>query len=357
MHESGRRALALWCVLLGGAVALDTTAAANPAAIAKRSACEARPAPPRVILISVDGLRPDAITQQTAPNIAALQAAGVRAATALNDLPSATLPNHASMLTGLTAELHGLLLNVDLPGTIPQTTLFEYAAAAGLRTAFFASKTKLAFLAKPGASEVVETEHEPQATVELLLPEICPEGPDLIFLHLAEPDSTGHREGWMSPAYLAAVAEMDALIGRIVAALDGETSRDTYILLTADHGGEGLNHFLNIPEDRRIPWIVRGPRVPAGAVLNEVVSTVDTTATVLWLLGVDVPKGLSGRARTAIRDQTGAAVDVQSVMPPVGLPCVILMVPGLLLAMRVRPDRPRPGGPAAGCTAEPATAP
>lgn len=285
----------------------------------------------RVVLISVDGLRPDAITSETAPNIVALRAQGAAAREALAALPPITLPSHASMLTGLTVKRHGLLLDFDLPGTIPQPTVFDFAHDAGLRTAFFASKTKMSFLAHPDASETVDIDPDPAAAVQRLLPLISADGPDLIFLHLREPDSTGHRNGWMSPKYLAAVTRMDTLIGQVADAIAADAERPTYLIITADHGGRGHGHLLNKPVNRHIPWIAIGPGIATGAELPDTVSTTDTTPTVLWLLGVPIPDGLSGRVRTDLFDNPPAGDGTAPSVPSVGPPCLLVALPLLAL--------------------------
>ncbi|MGE0480695.1 MAG: alkaline phosphatase family protein [Phycisphaerae bacterium] len=284
---------------------------------------------PRVVLISVDGLRPDAITPDVAPALTTLRDGGI-AATAFNDLPSATLPNHASMLTGLVGDVHGLVANFDLPGKIRFPTLFDFAAASSLRSAFFASKSKLRYLAPDRALEVLEITGELEPLAESVVNVLRPDGPDLVFVHLREPDSTGHAHGWMSPEYLGAVARSDQQIARIVAAARADTTRDTYFLVTADHGGEGLNHFLNLNVNREIPWIVHGPGIAAGVRLEGAVSIVDTTPTVLWLLGGAIPDGLSGVARTQVRDST-ASNPAPARLAPVGIPCLLLAAPPLVV--------------------------
>lgn len=286
-------------------------------------------ADPRVVLISVDGLRPDAITPDVAPAITALRDGGT-SATAYNDLPSATLPNHTSMLTGLVGDVHGLVANFDLPGKVRFPTLFDFAAASSRRSAFFASKSKLRYLAPEGALEVLEITGELDPLAESVVNVLSPDGPDLVFVHLREPDSTGHAYGWMSPEYHVAVARSDQQVNRIVAAARDDDSRDTYIVLTADHGGEGLNHFLNIDVNREIPWIVNGPGIAAGARLEGAVSIVDTTPTVLWLLGGAIPDGLSGIARTKLRD-SAASNPAPARLAPVGIPCLLLAAPPLVV--------------------------
>lgn len=295
--------------------------------------------PPRVVLISVDGLRPDAITPDVAPRMSALRDAGLHAELAINDLPSATLPNHASMLTGLSGDVHGLIADFEIPGSISDPTVFEYLSQAGLRSSFFASKTKLKYLA-PRQFLVTFDIEDPEPLADRVVAEITATGPDFIFVHFRDPDSTGHSFGWMSPEYLDAVSRMDELVGAIADALHADFSRASFLILTSDHGGEGLNHFLNTPADREIPWIVVGPEVPAGGVLPGMISTVDTTPTILWLLGVDTPPGLSGQARTSILSSSPGAADERLPVPPVGIPCLLLAVPGFAgVAWFLRPRR------------------
>jgi hypothetical protein len=296
----------------------------------------------RVIVISCDGLRPDAITDATAPRLRELMQSGVSAREALCDLPAVTLPNHASMLTGLTSSRHDLLLNTELPGTIPQSTMLDFAAAAGLRTAFFVSKSKLLYLVHPETTETIVYESDTALLLERLLPLITFGGPDLIFLHLRDPDSTGHRFGWMSAEYLAAVTAMDALVGRIVDMVNTDSARHTYVIVTADHGGEGTTHFLNNANTRRIPWIAAGPGIAPATVLSQTVSTTDTAPTALWLLGLEAPPGLSGAARMELLDPPATPPDLS--VPFVGPPCVLLMLSGLVVLGAAYRCRARPPG-------------
>ncbi len=290
-------------------------------------------AAPRLILISIDGLRPDAITPESAPRLTALGNAGVSAANAINDLPSATLPNHATMLSGLVSDRHGLILNNDLPGVFPYPTLMNHSARAGLRVGFFVSKSKLLHLADPAALATSEYAAETGLLVERLIEQLSEL--DVVILHLRDPDSTGHRSGWMTPDYVAAVATSDAHIGRLLDALGPEAQ--TIIMVTADHGGDGTNHFLNIDANRRIPWIVAGTSIPAGCVISAPVTTADTTPTALALLGIAVPAGLDGGV---VPFDENASNNGPTPVAPVGLPCVLLLAPLILVSGVVATRRP-----------------
>ncbi|MCA9243440.1 MAG: alkaline phosphatase family protein [Phycisphaerales bacterium] len=286
---------------------------------------------PRLILISVDGLRPDVITQESAPRLSALRESGANAV-ALNDLPSATLPNHATMLSGLVSDHHGLILNFDIPGVFPFPTLITLASDAGDRVGYFVSKTKLLYLAEPAALSVSEYAADTDTLIDRVIEQFA--NLDVIFIHLRDPDSNGHQHGWLSPEYLAAVTKSEAQIGRVLDALPPDAI--TYVLVTADHGGAGLNHFANIPEDRDIPWIVVGPDIPAGLEVCTDVTTADTLPTALRLIGLDIPAGLDGRPISFSDDNA----DFPSPVVPPGLPCVLFLAPILITAGVVATRRP-----------------
>lgn len=302
----------------------------------------AAPAPaagPRLVLISVDGMRADQIHSASTPHLAALRDSGAWAV-AINDLPSVTMTNHATMLTGLPAAEHGVILDFALPGTLAFPTLLDYAVESGLKTAFFVSKSKLEYMAHEAAIETRVTNGEQPELIDRLLPLIVADGPDLIFLHLREPDSTGHAFGWLSPEYMTALAQSDQEIGRVVAAARADATRETIFIVTSDHGGDGPNHFVNIPENREVAWIVAGPGIPAGRTLQTPVALVDTTPTALWLLDLPVPDGMAGKP---IRELRAGVPDASAAtpVPPITLPCFILMLPLLLAPLMAAARRVR----------------
>lgn len=247
---------------------------------------------PRVAIVSVDGLRPDALPP-SAPNILALARRGARALDARTVFPSITLPAHASMLSGCEPAVHGLTWN-DYEaerGTIQVPTVFSLAHAAGLRTVLVAGKEKLRHLDAPGTldSFVLVTDGDGAAAGTSVAE--AARGFELLVVHLPDVDLIGHARGWMSTEYLIAVSRADAAVGRILAALPPGTT----VILTADHGGHGASHGSADPADMRIPWIAAGPRIPAGLELRTPVRTEDTAATAAYLLGLALPEAAVGR--------------------------------------------------------------
>jgi choline-sulfatase len=90
--------------------------------------------------------------------------------------------------------------------------------------------------------------------------------------------------------YYASCTMIDDQIGRILAALDELGMTDnTLIVFASDHGDYlGAHHLFlkGIPafeEVYRVPLIIKGPGVPAGGLVNEVVSLLDLAPTLVQL--------------------------------------------------------------------------
>ncbi|MFQ5423260.1 MAG: ectonucleotide pyrophosphatase/phosphodiesterase [Phycisphaerae bacterium] len=311
----------------------------------------------RVMLISSDGLRPDAIDRAGATVLQGLIAGGSYQATAVDELPSITLPNHASMVTGLSIARHGVLINTDIPGRITATTIFDVATDAGLDVGFFINKTKLGFLGEAEGVKVWKFTADVDSLADEVIAAIESEDLRLFFIHFGDPDKTGHRDGWMSGPYLDAVRSVDAAIGRILDALTAKGIRDeTVLIITSDHGGHLNTHGFDIPDDRLIPFILNGPGIAVGRKLCNQVRIMDAAATALDLLGLPAISAMDGRVVTEARADFEQP-DCAAGAPPVGFPCITFPVLTLgplvlFLAWHGRRSRRRrsattPNGPSA----------
>ncbi len=251
------------------------------------------PIPPKVVIISVDGLRPEALLQADAPNIKALAQRGSYTWKAQTVFPSVTLPAHASMLSGYPPEAHGITWNDYQParGTITVTTIFSLAHTAGLRTVMVVGKEKFAHLDAPGSVDAyVFATHGDQDVADQAIAQIQ-SGFDLLFVHFPNNDYFGHSYGWMSETQIAQLARTDEAVGRLLAALPANTT----VILTADHGGHGLLHGADIPEDMTIPWIIAGPDILPDHELTSPVTVMDTATTAAYVLGLTLPPDAEGK--------------------------------------------------------------
>jgi predicted AlkP superfamily pyrophosphatase or phosphodiesterase len=244
----------------------------------------------RVLVVSVDGLNPRALRllgHRRAPHLHRLLAEGastLEARTAVER--TETLPNHTSMVTGRPVDSrhggHGVTWNDARPepATVHEAaghrvaSVFTVLRRAGLSSIVFVSKPKLTLWTRswPAAVDRMVVREDNDALVRLAARDLRGRERGLTFVHLSRPDVVGHAEGYMSRDYLAAVAETDGRIGRLLDALEqGPAGPDgTALVLTSDHGGRGRSHgdptrLVN----QRIPFLVRGPGVAAGADLYD----------------------------------------------------------------------------------------
>jgi predicted AlkP superfamily pyrophosphatase or phosphodiesterase len=255
-----------------------------------------------VVLVSIDGLRPDAMQQTDTPALQALMRRGSYSLEAQTTLPSITLTSHTSMMTGVVPARHKVLWNDwdEKRGLIETQTIFDVAKAAGMKTAMFAGKPKFRHFDKPGRLDrFAEPGYEALGVAEAAADYFVQEKPELMMVHLADPDGAGHGVGWMTTPYFEAIQRADQAVADLVKAIDkAGLTATTALIVTADHGGHAKTHGTDMPEDMTIPWIAAGAGVRAAGKLDAKIVTTDTAATVVALLGLQVPAGWDGKPVT-----------------------------------------------------------
>jgi hypothetical protein len=244
------------------------------------------------------------------PNFNRLIAGGASTMNARCDYDfSETVPNHITMFTarpvsqpaGQTNTLHHGYSNNFPTGTdtihangnpnVPyKSSFFDVAHDFGRSTAFYASKTRLqicdrSYDAVHGAldtegadngrdkidfSSVIDTSGANVSTlVTTLLLNLNSATPtNYSFIHISEPDLTGHASGWGSANWSNAVRNVDLQLGRILDAINANPvlTNDTALLVTADHGGSGTSHTTaSLLTNYTIPFFLFSPATPAGA--------------------------------------------------------------------------------------------
>lgn len=259
----------------------------------------------RVVVVSIDGLRPDLLQMGRNPNMRALIERGSFTFRARTVTEGYTVPSHVSMLTGVVPSRHGVTWDRHIEDSYPHVpTLFELAKKAGYTTALAAGKTKLIVLTKPGTLDWSYLANE-DTSVDLdvarrAVAMIRDYRPDVLFVHFGQVDVAGHASGWGSAAQLNALEKADEAFGLVLRAVAARgLTNSTATVLTADHGGAGRLHR---PEDSRsqfIPWVVAGPSIrrnfDLGAVPNLTIDTMSTFATVCALLGIVPAQAIDGK--------------------------------------------------------------
>ena len=238
----------------------------------------------RVVIVSVDGLRPDGITSQGSavlPNFYRFRNEGAFTDAAKTDPNySNTLPNHVSMMTGrevVGAAGHNWTSNSTPPVGVTLHTnkgsyvssIFDVVDAAGGTTSLYASKTKFSLFdaSYPGKIDDYTKNSDTSVLVPGFTTNLLANQWDLSFLHLRDVDSAGHSSGWGSATYLNAIQTADAQLGQLFDVIENNAAlADTTIILTSDHGGDGFDHDdASNPLNNTVPLYVWGPGAVAGA--------------------------------------------------------------------------------------------
>lgn len=255
----------------------------------------------RVLIVSFDGLRPDAIQAAEMSNVISLIENGAYTLTAQTIFPSLTLPSHSSMLVGTCPAKHIVRWNEYVPenGFALGTDIFDLAQNANLRTVFVVGKEKLRQVTEPTSTDFfgfVDATDKVRDSISLesMAIEQIRLGFDLMFMHFPDGDLAGHEYGWMSRQQLTAYRKDDESLGLLIEVMKSRNLfDDTLIIVTADHGGHDTTHGSALPEDLTIPWLVSGARILRGELVTQVY-TMDTAATVAFALGLPIPSEWDG---------------------------------------------------------------
>ncbi len=259
----------------------------------------------RMLIVSIDGLRPDCALRAKMPVLRSLTERGAFSFWAYTTPVAITLPSHASMLTGVTVERHGFSGNDDKAAAtqkIQVPTLFDIARKAGISTGMAAGKTKFSIFSDSGAidhSWIKATTDDNVAGQAVNI--LRQHQPRLMLVHFAEVDGVGHSKGWGSRDQIAAIERADAALGMVIDELKRlELFDKTTILITADHGGSGKTHGKDDDRSRFIPWILVGPGIVPNVDLSQFrelqINTYDTFATACKIMELTTPEGIDGKA-------------------------------------------------------------
>jgi len=229
--------------------------------------CQQRPAdtrvaaaaPPRVILISFDGYRWDYISRPGAVRLRELAAGGVRAERMIPVFPSKTFPNHYSIVTGLTAEHHGIVANAIRDSVLGLFTLRDTLAQSESRwwggepiwVTTQRQGQRAGVVGWPGSEAAIggvrpswwqrywhEQPHSEK--VQKLLDWLslpADSAPNLMLAYFHDVDGAGHSYGPEAPQVDSAIAMVDRALGAL---LDGIAARgmqdQVNIIIVSDHG-------------------------------------------------------------------------------------------------------------------------
>ena len=264
------------------------------------------PTTDRVILLVLDGLRPDAIDTLPLATLHALRARAAHAMHARTVTPSVTAAAMASLLTGVPPAAHGVCSDrFHIPRRrVSLEPLASILGRAGVRTTAFVRELPRLYrsLALRIARHlgIADARFGGRRARDLLLAAratLTAPARGLVLLHWPDADLAGHEHGWMSTRYADAARDLDHNLGELLATVRLDRHPTTMLVVVADHGGGGARpreHDSSHPLDMTIPVLLAGAGVTAGAIRDHV-SLLDVPPTIAAAFGVTPPALWPGR--------------------------------------------------------------
>jgi predicted AlkP superfamily pyrophosphatase or phosphodiesterase len=317
---------------------------------------------PLVLLISVDGMKPEAIIDAQnhhlkVPNLRAFMADGAYANGVRGVLPTLTYPSHTTLLTGASPAKHGIHDNTTFDPLlrnqrgwywyaedIKVPTLWDAAAAAHLETANVywpvsvganitynlsqiwrtgtdddlklqrALSTKgleqelSADLGRyPGGMEETVAEDEIRARFAIRL--LQKKHPRFFTVYLTGLDTEQHLSGPFSPKSNETLERLDAVVGSLRAAAEKEAPGRATICVVSDHGFAAVEHDVNL----------YAAFLQAGLFNVDKDNNVTAWKAMLWPAGGSAAVMLADPADEPVRSQVKALLDKLASDPANGI--------------------------------------
>jgi len=270
----------------------------------------------RVLILTFDGICIEGFKKANLPNIKSLMQNGSASLTTRDVMPSVTLPNYTSILTGAGPEVHGVTNNGwlvdhyaipaverDDDGYFP--SVFKVLRENGIKTAFYWNWKPLINPYNPKAfDDTLYAENDEYNSLyerAFDFMKANAENPSFVFLYSVHTDHAGHHYNWMSPEYIKSIEEGDIEVGKLISKLKEEgLYEDTHIMFISDHGGIGNGHGGVSEAEMVVPWMIQGPGIRKNFTIQEANNTVNTASTVLSLFGLEQPLCWTGEVPESI---------------------------------------------------------
>ena len=247
----------------------------------------------KVLIIGIDGCRPDALLAAHTPNLDALWKNGAYRFEAKSDEISSSGPCWTAMLTGVWHVKHKVLSNdYRKPDLEHYPHFFHRIQIEEPELACYsvANWGPIHNILQEGDAVLAASETNDVNVTLKVVALLEQEEVDLMFVQLDEVDGAGHRHDYTvnSGKYLKAIERSDSQVGKMVHALQQRADyeeEDWLILVSTDHGGSDFSHGKNIPAHTTVFYIASGESVVQGEIDKEV-GIVDVAVTALKHVGI-----------------------------------------------------------------------
>lgn len=266
--------------------------------------------PNKLLLIGIDGVRPDALLKADTPNLDSLIHTGAYSFKAQAGTHTLSGPSWSNILTGVWENKHKVIDNSFIGARYrrypnlftlikqvqPELNVVSIVSWDSLCKQIFSRANNCKVY--PYTGRVREGDY---LVAQRAAKTLVNNNPDILFAYFLGVDLKGHKYGFHPdvPEYVHEIERVDRLVGSIMKAL---VSRPTYekenwlVLSITDHGGIGNSHGGQTPEEKTIFYIANG----RSAVRGEIASApthVDIVPTALYHLNIPINPvwGLDGK--------------------------------------------------------------
>lgn len=267
-----------------------------------------------VIILGLDGFSVEGFNTAEHPNLDRLLKDGVLSLNTRAVMPSVTLPNWTSHLTGSGPEQHGVHGNgwtindhplppmeQDKDGYYPSIFKLLKDEIPNVKTAYYYNWGNLINPINQRYLDEINFQENDEYAENYKMAESFAirhkEDPTLIFLYTVHTDHAGHTHEWMSQEYITAIEETDVKIGELIDGLKeaGIYDRSHFFLIT-DHGGVEKSHGGMSPAEMLVPWAVTGPGINKGMEMKDPNNNTNTATVIARLFGIEnIPKSWVGQ--------------------------------------------------------------
>tara|TARA_Y100000746_G_scaffold216740_1_gene211933 strand:- start:879 stop:2615 length:1737 start_codon:yes stop_codon:yes gene_type:complete len=231
----------------------------------------------KVLLIGVDGCRPDALSIANTPNIDNVISNGFFSPDALNDDFTISGPGWSSILCGVRSNKH-LVVDNDFSNnnynSYPSIIKLIEDYNPDINTASICQWGPINdHIIQNFADYKLNVSSGADACAYTAI-HISDNNPDFIFVHFDDVDYAGHTYGF-SPyvaEYLSSIEEVDNYVGNILQAVQQRpnySNEDWLVLITTDHGGINTSHGGNTIEEKDVFLVAGGDNVNQSAIYKD----------------------------------------------------------------------------------------
>lgn len=219
---------------------------------------------------------------------------GASTTNAISLFPTISAQNWGAMLLGTEPEVHGLTngkvsqyeyKNKELPSIFtnvrkayPDSVLCSISNWEPINKGIIEHDINVEF----------QTAENGALTTDKVVDCILTKKPDLLFIHIDDPDESGHHFGYGTKGHLETITNVDSMVGRIYnACVDSGIIEDTLFLVITDHGGFNHGHGGYTDTEKYIFFALKGKTVAKND--GFFATTKDLNAIIRYAFNLEIP--------------------------------------------------------------------